>query len=36
MGYASPNSGGEIYKARMEAEGYKGNVKPWLRRAVFF
>ena len=27
---------GEIYKARMEAEGYKGNVKPWLRRAVFF
>lgn len=25
---------GEIYKARMEAEGYKGNIKPWLRRTV--
>ena len=25
----------KIYQARMQAEGYKGNVKSWLRRAVF-
>jgi hypothetical protein len=24
----------EIYKSRMEAEGYRGNEQPWLRRAI--